>query len=94
MTQTVTAATVAVFTLITMIGGWAIAARADSHHRPTLRAMAIIGVGIALVSTVAPLTLNTGVSVKLTLASLHLITGGFYVAGIAELRRTNTGVVR
>ena len=77
-----------------MIIGWAIAARGASHHRPTLRAMAIIGVGIALVSTVAPLTLDAGVSVKLTLASLHLITGGFYVAGIAQLRRTNTGVVR
>ena len=50
--------------------------------------------GLARARDVAPLTLDAGVSVKLTLASLHLITGGFYVAGVAELRRTNTGVVR
>ena len=93
-TQTVTVGAVAAFTLTTMVIGWAIAARATSHHRPTLRTMAIIGAGIAVVSTLAPLTLDTGVSVKLTLASLHLITGGLYVAGIAGLRRTNAGVAR
>ena len=93
-TQTVTAASVAVATLITMILGWAIAARGASHHRPTLQTMAILGAGIALVSTVAPLTLHAGISVKVTLASLHLITGGLYVAGIAALLRTNTGVAR
>jgi Family of unknown function (DUF6069) len=93
-TQTVTAGAVAAFTLITMVIGWAIAARAASHHRPTLRTMAIIGAGIALVSTLAPLTLDAGVSVKLSLASLHLITGGLYVAGISMLRRINAGVAR
>ena len=93
-TQTVTAVTVAVVTLFTMIVGLAIAARAASHQRPTLRAMAILGVGIALVSTVGPLTLDAGASVKLTLASLHVITGGIYVAGLAGLRRANTGVAR
>ena len=91
-TQTVTAATIAVFTLITMIVGWAIAAHGASHHHPTLHTMAIIGAGIAMASTVAPLTLDAGISVKLTLASLHLITGGLYVAGIAWLRQPNTGV--
>ena len=93
-TQTVTAGAVAVFTLTTMIIGWAIAARAASHHRPTLRTMAIIGAGIAMVSTLAPLTLDAGMSVRLTLASLHLVTGGLYVAGIAGLRRSNTGAAR
>jgi Family of unknown function (DUF6069) len=93
-TQTVTAGAVAAFTLMTMVIGWAIAARRASHHRPTLRTMAIIGAGIAVVSTLAPLTLDAGVSVKLTLASLHLITGGLYVAGITGLRRTITGMVR
>jgi Family of unknown function (DUF6069) len=91
-TQTVTAGPVAAFTLMTMVIGWAIAARGASHHRPTLRTMAIIGAGIAVVSTLAPLTLDAAVSVKITLASLHVITGGLYVAGIAELRRTNSGV--
>ena len=93
-TQTVAAGAVVVFTLMPMIIGWAIAARGVSHHRPTLRTMAIIGAGIAVVSTLAPLTLDAGVSVKLILASLHLITGGLYVAGIAGLRRTNTGLGR
>ena len=93
-TQTVTAGAVAAFTLMTMVIGWAIAARGVSHHRPTLHTLASIGAGIAVLSTLAPLTLDAGVSVKLTLASLHLITGGLYVAGIAGLRRTNTGVAR
>jgi Family of unknown function (DUF6069) len=93
-TQTVTAGAVVAFTLMTMIVGWAIAARAASRHRPTLHTMAIIGAGIALVSTLGPLTLDAGISVKLTLASMHLISGGLYVAGIFRLRRTDTGVAR
>jgi putative copper export protein len=93
-TQTATAGAVAVFTLMAMIIGWAIAALAASHRRPTLRTMAIIGAGISVVSTLAPLTLDTGASVKLTLASPHLIAGGLYVAGIAGLRRATTGATR
>ena len=41
-----------------------------------------------------PTTNSPSPTVKLTLASLHLITGGLYVAGIAGLRRTNTGVAQ
>ena len=89
-TQTVTAGAVAAFTVTTMIIGWIIGTRAASHHRPTLRTTAIIAAAISTVSTMLPLTVNAGLSVKLTLASLHVITGGCYIMGIAALRRSDT----
>lgn len=92
-TQSVTAGAVAAVTVMTMILGWALAARAASHHR-SLRTMAIIGAVLAVMSIVAPLTTDADLSVKVTLASLHVITGGLYVVGVAWLHRTNQGAVR
>jgi len=42
----------------------------------------------------APLSLDADTSVKVTLAGLHLVTGAFYVAGIARLRRPEAGDTR
>lgn len=93
-TQSVTVGAVAAVTVMTMIVGWALAARSASHHRPSLRTMAMIGAAVAVLSTIAPLTIDAGLSVKITLASFHLITGGFYFAGIAALRRTSKRAIR
>ena len=92
--QIVTVGAVAAVTVMTMIVGWALAARSASHHRPSLRTMAIIGAAVAVLSTIAPLTIDAGLSVKITLASLHLITGGLYITGIAALRRTNKQAIQ
>ena len=88
-TQTVTAATVAAVTVLALVVGWAVAALAATRRRPTMHTMAIIGGAFAVVSTLAPLTVDSGLSVKLTLASLHLIAGAFYTAGIVGLRRAS-----
>ncbi len=90
-TQTVNAGMVLVVTMTAMIVGWVIVGLTARHHRPTLGTLAIIGGIFAAVSTIGPLTLDAGLSVKLSLASMHLIAGSFYVAGVASLRRTNAG---
>lgn len=89
--QTVGIAQVVLVTLLAMTAGWAGVRLADRRQRPILRTIAIIGGGLAVVSTVAPLSLDAGWSVKFTLASLHVITGAFYMAGVAWLHRANTG---
>ena len=81
-----------VITMTAMMVGWVIIGLTARHHRPTLGTLAIIIGGIfAVVSAIAPLTLDASLSVKLSLASMHLIAGAFYVAGVAWLRRTNAG---
>lgn len=87
-TMTVDTAAVVLATFTTMLVGWAAAAFAVRHHRPSLTTMAIIGAVVALVSCTAPITLDATSPAKLTLASLHLVAGLCYVAGIAALRRT------
>jgi hypothetical protein len=42
----------------------------------------------------APLSLNVGISAKLTLACLHLLAGAFYVVGLAHLIRAGTRATR
>ena len=92
--QTVSVAQVIVVTLLAMIAGWAVVGLADRRQRPTLATMAIIGGVFAVVSTIAPLTLDAGWSVKFTLASLHLSTGALYLAGILWHRQANMGGAR
>jgi len=48
----------------------------------------------AVLSSLAPLSLDADNSAKVTLAGLHLVTGAFYVAGIAQLRRAEAGETR
>lgn len=93
-THAVGAGAVAVVTLLAMVIGWALVRLAGRRHRPTLRTMAIVGSVVAVVSTVAPLTLDAGLSAKLTLIGLHLSAGACYVAGIVGLRQANERATR
>ena len=93
-TRTVNSEMVVLVTFATLLAGWGAVALAVRHHRPTLATMAIVGAVVALVSCVAPLTIDAGVSVKVTLASLHLIAGLCYVAGIVGLQHGRTGADR
>jgi len=92
--QTVDSAAVVLVTFAMMLVGWAAVALAARHHRPSLTTIAIIGAVVALASCAAPLTIDAGSSVKLTLASLHLIAGLCYLAGIAGLQHARTGADR
>jgi len=91
---TIAPAMVVTVTLLTMAVGWVFAGLAVRVHRPGLRSMAAIGGVFAVLSSLAPLSLDADTSVKVTLAGLHLVTGAFYVAGIARLRRTEAGETR
>lgn len=93
-TQTVAAMHVAAVTLLAMTLGWALVGLAARHHRPGLRTMALIGGIVGVVSVLSPLSIDADSSARLTLAGLHLVTGAFYVAGIASLRRAGTGETR
>ena len=90
----VTTVAVLATTVIAMAIGWAFVAFTVRHRRPTLGAVAIIGVVFASLSTLVPLTLNLGVSARLTLVSLHLIAGSLYVIGVSRLRRKSAGEAR
>ncbi len=90
-TTTVGPAAVLAATLVAMSIGWVAVALATRRHRSKLPTMAIIGGLLATLSTLAPLTLDTDIAAKLTLASLHLITGTFYVIGVAKLVRADSG---
>jgi hypothetical protein len=81
-TPTVGPGTVLAVTLAAMTIGWVLAALAARRNRPQLRAMAMIGGVFAALSILGPLTLNIGIAGRLTLASLHLIAGAFYVVGV------------
>jgi Family of unknown function (DUF6069) len=83
--ETVNASSVILATLIVFVLGWTMAALAVRQRRG-LRSLTKIGGVVALVSAVAPLTLDAGLSVRLPLASMHLVAGVFFVAGIGWLR--------
>ncbi|MHB1988568.1 MAG: DUF6069 family protein [Acidimicrobiales bacterium] len=91
---TVTVAAVLATTVIAMAIGWALVAFTVRRRRPTLGTVSMIGIVFASLSTLVPLTLNLGVSARLTLVSLHLVAGSLYVIGIARLRRTSAGETR
>ena len=91
-TPTVGPGTVLAITLAAMTIGWALGALVARRNPPRLRAMAIIGGVFAALSTLMPLTLNIAIAGRLTLASLHLIAGAFYVVGV--LVRSDRGVTR
>jgi hypothetical protein len=93
-TATVAGGAVVATTLVAMAIGWTLAALATRRHRHKMRTMAIIGGAFAAVSTIAPLTLNVGISAKLTLACLHLLGGAFYVVGLAHLIRAGARATR
>jgi len=52
--------------------------------------MALVGGIVGVVSAYAPLSIDADSMARLTLAGLHLVTGAFYPAGIASLRRALT----
>jgi len=56
--------------------------------------MATIAGLFAVLSSLAPLSLDADTSAKITLACLHLVTGAFYVSGIARLHRAEFGETR
>jgi hypothetical protein len=93
-TQTVNMITVVAATLTSMTAGWTLVAMAVRRHRPTLHTMTIIGGAAAAISTVAPLSLHTGTSLKFTLASLHLLAGAYFVIGAVVLEAATTRSTR
>lgn len=93
-TTTIAPAMVVTVTLLTMAVGWVLAGLAVRVHRPGLRSMATIAGLFAVLSSLAPLSLDADTSAKITLAGLHLVTGAFYVAGIAWLHRSEFGETR
>ena len=93
-TTTVVAGTVAGVTLLAMTVGWLLVALAIRLRRPTMRIMEIVGGVFCAASTLMPLSLNTSTSTKLTLVSLHLIAGFFFVVGVGRLTRPDAGANR
>lgn len=93
-TETVSAGAVFAATLLTMTAGWILVGLAAWRHRPALGTMAILGGGVAVVSALAPLGLQADLAARLTLASLHLVAGAFFITGITGLRRAVIGAIR
>lgn len=90
-TETVTAGSVLGATLFTMALGWVLVALTEWRQRPTLRTVAIIGATFAVVTALPVLSFDAETSTKLALASLHLVAGAFFIAGIASLTRDHNG---
>lgn len=93
-TETVSAGAVLAATLLTMTVGWILVGLAAWRQRPALGTMAILGGGFAVVSALAPLALEGDLTARLTLASLHLVTGAFFMTGIARLRPSDIRTIR
>ena len=85
-TGTVSAGAVLAATLLTITVASILVGLAAWRQRPALGKIAILGGGVAVVSALAPLALEADLAATLTLASLHLVTGAFFVTGIARLR--------
>ena len=93
-TQTVSAGALIGATVIAMTIGWVLAGLAAWRHRPSLGTLATLGGVAAVVSVLAPLALDADPSARLTLASIHLVTGAFFVTGVTGVRRTGIRTIR
>lgn len=82
----VTAAHVALMTLIPFIVGVAIAAAAARRLRHGLRIVQVVGVVVALLSVGGPLGLEADIAARLTLAAMHLIPGVCLAVALGRVR--------
>jgi hypothetical protein len=92
--ETVSAGAVLAVTLLAMTAGWILVGLAAWRHRPALGTIAILAGSVAVVSALAPLALEADLTARLTLASLHLATGAFFMLGISRLRRAGIRRIR
>ena len=83
---------VAVTTVLALVVGWGVAALARRRGRPGLAAVAVVGGVVAAVSAVFPLVTDADLGARLTLAAMHLVTGGCFVVGIERVRRAEGGL--
>jgi len=83
----INAVAVAVTIILTTALGWAVVALARRVGRPSLRAIGVIAAVFAVISVTMPLGAEGDAAARLVLASLHLVTGAIFVAGVELLRR-------
>lgn len=83
----VNAGLVVLTTILTTALGWALVALARRLGRPSLRTIVLAAAAFAVLSAILPLVTEADTPARLVLASLHLVTGAIFVAGVELLRR-------
>jgi hypothetical protein len=82
----VTAAHVALTTLVPFVAGLAVAVVAARHLRHGLRTVQVLGAALAVVSLAGPLSLEADTAARLVLAAMHVVTGAAFAVALGRAR--------
>ncbi len=85
-TESVHLADVLSLTLMSFAVGLAAAVVATRFHRPSLRALQVLGAVLAVVSTYGDFTIDGGAAATVLLASMHIVVGVVYIASLQIFR--------
>jgi hypothetical protein len=84
------AAEVTVFTIVAMVLGLAVTTVVARRRPHRLRTMQAIGAAVAVVSLFQPLVVDTDTTTRIALATMHLVAGAAFVAGLRRSRSAAT----
>ncbi len=89
-TENVHLADVLSLTLMSFAIGLAAAVVVTWCKRPSLRALQVLGAGLAVVSTYGDFTIDGGAAATVLLASMHIVVGVVYIASLEAVRSSAT----